>query len=227
MNLAAASITTHTFPQSHTFTIPTGTTCISADFVPLAVSSHPLSITSQSQLWDDGSISTKIKPHAEFEGESTRQLERLLIRHDSYMAQAGIESQYKPIFKPSMQIMHILKKSGRGRPSKAMVNSLKPYLIAYIKPKDALSHLPMLDDIVTGAVQLDLVGNTRALNKEMMVGMLQHLDIISSDAVRAWMCCEKRHAQKVAMCLRIIINLGMRIIENWPKSIDEAEQWVN
>jgi hypothetical protein len=99
----------------------------------------------------------------------------------------------------------VATKKPRGRPKKAEANRLKPYLQNFVFPKDALSALPMFDDIVKGAVVADAGGNTRPFSKSRMIRFLQSLDVISVEAIRQhepqW---SLRHAQKVAMCLRII-----------------------
>lgn len=107
-------------------------------------------------------------------------------------------------------------KKVRGRPKKVEVNRLKPYLQSFIFPRDALSALPMFDDIVTGTVVADAGGNTRPFSKTRMVAFLQSLDVISTEVIRAEMKCSVRHAQKVAMCLRIIERHAFDIAE---------EQW--
>jgi len=95
-------------------------------------------------------------------------------------------------------------KKGRGRPKKIEVNRIKPYLQNFMFASEALSELPMFDDIVSGTVIADAGGNTRPFSKKRMVRFLQNLDIISTAAIQKEMNCSLRHAQKVAMCLRII-----------------------
>lgn len=92
----------------------------------------------------------------------------------------------------------------RGRPKKVVPNRLKPYLQNFIFAKDALQILPGFDDIVHGAVRLDAGGNTRPLSKTMMVSLLQVLDEIRAEAVQESIGGSLRHAQRVAMCLRVI-----------------------
>jgi hypothetical protein len=109
-------------------------------------------------------------------------------------------------------------KKPRGRPKKIEVNRIKPYLQNFIFPKDALSTLPMFDDIITGAVVADAGGNTRPFSKSKMIKLLQSLDFISVEAIRQhepqW---SLRHAQKIAMCLRIIERHAFDIAEvHWP-----------
>lgn len=104
---------------------------------------------------------------------------------------------------------HASKK--RGRPKIVHINSLKACLSAFSAPGFALARLPHLDHIVTGAVNLDMAGNTRPLSKKLMVRLLQHLDVISTEAVKEYMHltlrqCSERHAQKIALCLRVIEN---------------------
>lgn len=108
-------------------------------------------------------------------------------------------------------------KKGRGRPKKIEVNRIKPYLQGFMFAGEALSELPMLDDIVSGTVIADAGGNTRPFSKKKMVRFLQNLDVISTEAIREEMQCSLRHAQKVAMCLRIIERHAFEVaIKHWP-----------
>lgn len=110
----------------------------------------------------------------------------------------------------------------RGRPSKAATNSLKHRLSGFNVPGLALAGLPGLDHIVTGAVNLDLDGNTRPLSKKVVISMLQRLDVISTKAVQEYMHltlrqCSERHAQKIAQCLRVIERAAASIAPSqWP-----------
>lgn len=119
------------------------------------------------------------------------------------------------------------KKQTRGRPSKTVQNTLKPYLQDFASSRKTLSGLPMFDDIVTGATKLDRCGNTRDLNKYQMTAMLAELDVISSDAVMEWMGCEKRHGQKIAACLRLIISMALPHAHTWPKRTANAGEGTN
>lgn len=122
---------------------------------------------------------------------------------------------------------HSVKKQARGRPSMAVANKLKPYLQGFATARKALSCLAVFDDIVTGATKLDRHGNTRDLNKYQMTAMLSELDVITSDAVMQWMGCEKRHAQKVAACLRLVITLACPHADTWPKPKTKAGEGMN
>lgn len=113
-------------------------------------------------------------------------------------------------------------KKKRGQPPKVHINSLKPYLAAFSAPGFALAGLPFLDKIVTGVVNLDMDGNTRASAKKLTVSLLQRLDFISSQGVRDYMhltlrpCCQ-RHSQKIAMYLRVIETAAAPIAKTlWP-----------
>jgi hypothetical protein len=196
-----------------------------ADFIPQAVPPSTDIASEPNQRVDD-LVAIKTTKKLVHPSKVARLLDGMHIRYDSYVATRGIEVPYKAVFKPLSPTLVPLKKSGRGRPSTVMVNSLKPHLTFYNEAKDALDDLPMLDDIVTGAVQLNLDGNTRPLNKNMMIEMLQDLKFISSDAVESWMGCEKRHAQKVAKCLRIIVTLSMRVVDSWPEPF-MGDRWVD
>jgi hypothetical protein len=101
------------------------------------------------------------------------------------------------------------EKRKRGRPATVHANTLKPYLQGFSAPGFALASLPSFDSIVTGAVNLDMDGNTRPLSKKLVVSLLQRLDVISAEGVREYMHltsrqCSERHAQKIALCLRVI-----------------------
>lgn len=144
-----------------------------------------------------------------------RALDNLLLRHDGYLA-AGRPAP-TPI-KPRWTQIPDTAMAGkrRGRPVKRIVNSLKPYIQYATSAREVLKTLPGLDDIATGAVQLDLDGNTRPLNKKAMIEMLQSLDVLTAEAIERWMGCGKRHAQKILMCLNIIVTLSVRWSANWP-----------
>lgn len=85
-------------------------------------------------------------------------------------------------------------------------NAVKMYLDGYLCLSDAAEDLPLLRDIIESTNLLDLGGNTRPLNSGLLFGMLQYLDIITPKTVREYMGCEIRHSQKVALCLRVIVN---------------------
>lgn len=112
--------------------------------------------------------------------------------------------------------------SKRGRPSTVQTNSLKPYIAGFGAPGFALASLPCLDRIVTGAVNLDMESNTRPLAKKVVVSLLQRLDVISTQAVREYMHLtlrqySERHAQKIALCLRVIETAAAPIAKTqWP-----------
>jgi hypothetical protein len=85
-------------------------------------------------------------------------------------------------------------------------NSVKMYLDGYTSLDEASDDLPMLRDIIASVALLDLGGNTRPLNQNVLFWMLQHIDIITPEEVMNFMLCGLRHAQKVAGCLRVIVN---------------------
>jgi hypothetical protein len=119
-----------------------------------------------------------------------------------------------------------VQKPVRGRPPSVTVNSLKFYLQDFHTARETLSALSVFEDIVTGAVGLDREGNTRNLNKYQIVAMLSQLDEITSDKVEKWMGCKKRHAQKVAGCLRLIVALAAPLAGAWPKPEKPAHNWT-
>jgi hypothetical protein len=157
---------------------------------------------------------------------TARYLDNLLLRSENYTKRTG---RHPPIYcyAPISTCEPLGQKRARGRPSKATRNDLKVYLQNYMTAKQALDALPMLDDIVTGAVQLDLGGNTRALNKKLMIEMLQRIDIITAEVVQEWMQGSLRHAQKIATCLRTIVMLAKRVAGSWPAPVDECGHWVD
>lgn len=98
----------------------------------------------------------------------------------------------------------------RGRPAKGTINPLKPYLSTFTAPGHALAKIPYFDNIITGAVNIDMGRNTRPLSKKVVIRLLQELDVISTKGILDYMeltlrPCGVRHAQKVAEILCIII----------------------
>jgi hypothetical protein len=131
-------------------------------------------------------------------------------------------------------------KKKRGRPPTVHTNSLKACLSAFDAPGFALAGLPRLNEIVTAAVNLDMDGNTRPLSKKLVISLLQRLVVISAEGVREYMhltlrqCCE-RHAQKIALCLRVIETAAATVAKTeWTKLRDsddsdfavETEDWT-
>ncbi|UTY57705.1 hypothetical protein [Massilia sp. erpn] len=151
---------------------------------------------------------------AEEREDLLRCLNNLLLRHDNYLA-AGrpAPTPAKPRWKQVPDTATAVK--GRGRPVKRIVNSLKPYIQYATSARDALKTLPGLDDIATGAVQADLDGNTRPLNKKAMIEILQSLDVLTAKAVEERMGCGIRHAQKVLICLNTIVTVSARWSASW------------
>ena len=86
-----------------------------------------------------------------------------------------------------------------------LCNGVKMYVQDCFDFDEAIGLLPMLDDLITGAAQIDLGGNTRPLNHRMLFALLQHLDYISPLTVRAFMGCSESHSRKVANCLCVIV----------------------
>lgn len=107
-----------------------------------------------------------------------------------------------------------MQKKPRGRPSKTFANRLKIHLQDFNTAAEVFAAQPRLEDIIVGVAGLDLSGNTRPLNKQMIAAMLCQIDPITSGAVEKWMNCGKRHAQKVALCLQIIVTGAMRITDS-------------
>lgn len=160
--------------------------------------------------------------------EMMRRLDNLALIHDNYLASG--RQRPAPIT-PLWMLSAMPAKAagqGRGRPSKVIMNTLRPYIQDLRSPMDALA-LPGMDDITSGAVALDLEGNTRPLNKKSIIKLLQRLDVITAKAVSEEMKCGLRHAQKVATCLGIIVTLGKRWSSNWPTPVaggdEDASVW--
>jgi hypothetical protein len=121
----------------------------------------------------------------------------------------------------------------RGKPATIHANSLKKYLGSYSSPGHALAELPQLDNIVTGAVNLDFGGNTRPLSKKTVLVLLRRLDVISTANVQEYMLlslrqCTERHAQRIAVCLRVIEQAASKIAPaKWPNRspLDETDMY--
>ena len=73
--------------------------------------------------------------------------------------------------------------------------------------------LPMLMEIIDSANRLDMGGNTRGLSRTLLLSMLTNLEVITPVTVRDFMQCSVRHSQRVAGCLRVIINAFMMCAE--------------
>lgn len=124
-----------------------------------------------------------------------------------------VEPEIKESLPPSTLIK---KKRGGGRKPTVQKNTLKPYLEAFSAPGLALAAAPELNTLVTGAVYLDMGGNTRPLSKKLILSMLLRLDEISTKAVQDYMHltlrpCKDRQAQNIACCLRVIINAAAKL----------------
>jgi hypothetical protein len=110
----------------------------------------------------------------------------------------------------------------RGRPPIVHTNALKPYLQAYSSPGHALAKLPRLGDIVTGAVSLNYGENAKPLGIKTAIVLLRRLNTISSEAILDYMRmalrpCSQRHAQRLAMCIRIIERAARAENSKWPE----------
>lgn len=75
------------------------------------------------------------------------------------------------------------------------------------------AQLPMLMEIIDSANRLDMGGNTRGLSRTLLLMMLANLDVITPATVQKFMDCSVRHSQRVAGCLRVIINAFMMLAE--------------
>lgn len=122
---------------------------------------------------------------------------------------------------PTFKVVILAAKKGRGQPKKIVANRLKPYLVEFIYPRDALRSLPMFDDIVTGVVNLDAGGNTRNLSGAVLVSLLQGLDNISTAAIQEATGKSERHCQRIGQYLRIIEREGFKVAQrHWPAPIE-------
>jgi hypothetical protein len=117
----------------------------------------------------------------------------------------------------------------RGRPVILLPNSIKAHLASFSAPVHALSKLPGLDAIVTGAVNLDYYGNTRPLSKKLVLVLLRRIDVISTAEIQTYMHCSlrqctSRHAQRLAQCLRVIERAAAKLARTqWPEP-DQIEE---
>jgi hypothetical protein len=93
----------------------------------------------------------------------------------------------------------------QDRSYKRIFNGLKMYLGGYLTLREAVADLPLLENLIVGALQLDLGGNSRPLNPNLIFAILQQLDWISSETIETFVGCTTRHAQRIAMVLRIIL----------------------
>jgi|SRR5471030_1673992 len=88
---------------------------------------------------------------------------------------------------------------------KQLANGLKMYLDGYQTVDEAIENLPLLDNLIVGATELEMKGSTRKLNRGILFAMLQQLDYITPKTVQDFMDCSVRHSQRVAQCLRVIV----------------------
>lgn len=147
-------------------------------------------------------------------------LDNLHLRYENYIARNGDRPPILPSSGSGTSIEHTVTvkaarpvtKKTKGAPKKVVPNRLKPYLKHFMFPRDALERLPMFDDIVTGAVK-DSGGNTRPLSKTMMVSLLQGLDEIAAEVIQKDARLSLRHAQRIAMCLRVIERAAFKVAE--------------
>lgn len=147
-------------------------------------------------------------------------LDNLHLRYENYIARNGDRPPARPSSGSGTRIEQAftvkaagpVAKKARGAPKKIVPNRLKRYLKHFMFPRDALERLPMFDDIVTGAVK-DSGGNTRPLSKTMMVSLLQGLDEIAAGEIQNDTGLSLRHAQRIAMCLRIIERAAFKVAQ--------------
>lgn len=103
----------------------------------------------------------------------------------------------------------LLPVTSTGRPSRIHDNSLvAEHLSQYLDFTDFMQDAPgafraALDDVITGATQLDLGGNSRPLGKARLFTLLAHLPVISTGTTAEALQCTEQHARKVAAVLRV------------------------
>lgn len=88
---------------------------------------------------------------------------------------------------------------------KKRINSLQIYLEDYLSFSDALSDLPLLDNIILGSSLLDMGGNSRPVSQGALFHLLKNLEVITPADVRNIRGCSVRHSEKLALCLRVIV----------------------
>ena len=122
----------------------------------------------------------------------------------------------------------------RANPSrKRVVNKCKMYL-EFIVANDGFDEmciglplndliaeqLPALMDIIDSVNLLDMGGNTRGLSRTALISMLLSLDNITAYGVRDFMNCSVRHSERVAGCLRVVVDVFVRKTERSYPQLD-------
>jgi hypothetical protein len=114
--------------------------------------------------------------------------------------QHSIETKPAP-FVPKVALVKPLDQRGKKK-----INTLKMYLAHYYSFAELAEDMPLLDDIVTGSSLLDFGDNKKPLRRDTLFFLLKELEIITATGVRAVHNCGVRHSQKLALCLRVIVN---------------------
>lgn len=110
---------------------------------------------------------------------------------------------------PAAAAKQLLPVTSTGRPSRIHDNALvAEHLSQYLDFTDFMQDAPgafraALDDVITGATQLDLGGNSRPLGKARLFTLLAHLPVISTGTTAEALQCTEQHARKVAAVLRV------------------------
>lgn len=94
----------------------------------------------------------------------------------------------------------------RDKSRKKLFNHLKPRLDGYLTLDEALVDLPRLENILHGALSLDMGGNTRSMNVGLVFVILQQLTWLTAETVQNFMDCSLRHAQKMMQVLSVIVS---------------------
>jgi hypothetical protein len=97
---------------------------------------------------------------------------------------------------------------------KQMLNPLRATLRGYSTLEAVFSDFPYFENIFFGALMLDMGGNTRTLSPALVLALLQNLKIISSETIQCFMGCGVRHAEKVALTLRVMVTAFVKEREN-------------
>jgi hypothetical protein len=91
-----------------------------------------------------------------------------------------------------------------------MLNPLRATLQGYLTLEEAFLDLPGFENVLFGALMLDMGGNTRTLSPARVFALLQNLKVISSETIQCFMGCSVRHAEKIGITLRVMITAFVR-----------------
>lgn len=92
---------------------------------------------------------------------------------------------------------------GAGRKPIIFNNTYTAKAIRIIKTSGANHILCRIDDVITGACNLDLRGNTRPIRKNTLLTILTRLDFITSESVAELLQVSPAHARDLAALARV------------------------